>query len=75
MSSLWMMQDNRGHLDLAWDRFWLLAGSHLCLCCVGRTLVMEAWQLGGDMPWTKILGKTKAYKKGEFHMQQSSNDG
>jgi hypothetical protein len=36
-----MMQDNRGHLALAWDRFWLLAGSHLCLCCVGRTLVME----------------------------------
>jgi hypothetical protein len=31
-------------------------------------------ELGGDMPWTKIFGKTNAYKKGEFDTQQSSND-
>jgi hypothetical protein len=40
----------------------------------GRSLMVEGWQLGGDMPWTKILGKTNAYKRGEFHTQQSSND-
>jgi len=41
----------------------------------GRALVIEACQLGGDMPWTEIPGKAKAYKKGEFHTQQSSNNG